>query len=366
MKIIILKNNLKAALDVSGKVISKNSNLPILLNILIKTSDSKIKVLSTNLEIGITYIVSGRVIEDGSITVPYDIFYNIISNISDERINLEGKNNTLVIKTDNYEATIQGSSESEFPIIPKIERSTSIEINQEEIKSALDKVILAAGISDLRPEINGVFFAIENSAIKLVATDSFRLAEARIEKNKFKTNSGEVRFIVPLKAAQVFSRVMVAEETATFYLDNGQIMAKAGNIEVVSRLVDGKFPDYEAIVPKTIDTETTLKRSELVNALRLASSFAAKAREVGAWIKDKRIIEIYSSDASIGDNKYIIPVKSSGPDVQINFNLNYLLDGIQTEDSEDVYIGFNWDSKPVLIKTPGSGSYFYILMPIRS
>src|SRR3989344_4482734 len=138
MKIIILKNNLKAALDVSGKVISKNSNLPILSNILIKTFEGKIKTLSTNLEIGITYTVSGRVIEEGSITVPYDIFYNIVSNISDERINLEGKNNTLLIKTDNYEATIQGSSESEFPIIPKIEKNAFIDINQEEIKSALD------------------------------------------------------------------------------------------------------------------------------------------------------------------------------------------------------------------------------------
>lgn len=367
MKIIILKNNLKTALDITGKAIGKNSNLPILSNVLIKTHENKIKILSTNLETGITSTVSGKVIEDGSITIPYDVFYSIISNISDERINLETKGNSLIIKTENYEATVQGSNESEFPIIPVVKTDNYIEVERESLKNAINSVIFSAGDSELRPEINGVYIVIENEVIKIVSTDSFRLSEAKIDKSKFKKNNIEtLGIIIPLRVAKVISSAIADDGDKVFiYLDESQIMVKVENVEVVSRLVDGKFPNYEAIIPKTIDTEAVLDRVELINALRLANSFTSKAREVKIQVKNGKVMEVYSSDSSIGENKYIIPVKASGPDIEVVFNLSYLLEGIQTEKSEKLSIGFNDNSKPVLIKTPGNNSYFYILMPVK-
>src|SRR3989344_37122 len=338
MKIVILKNNLKNALDLVGKAVGHNSNLPILSNVLIKTLENKVRVVSTNLEIGIASDVSGKVVEDGGITVPYDLIYGIVSNLSSERVNLEAKNNNLLVKTDNYEASLQGINESEFPIIPKVgEKNGHIEFDQGVLKRALDKVVIAAGENNLRPEINSVLIVVEPSVVKFVATDSFRLAEARIEGPQFKNTISEgFKAIVPLKTAQIISRVLKedGEEKVSFYFDGSQMLTRAGGTEIISRLVDGKFPDYEAIVPKSIEAETLVNRAELVNALKLANSFAAKAKEVKVRIKDKRVMEIYSSDAAIGENKYLIPVKSTGGDFEVTFNLSYLLDGVRSDASE--------------------------------
>lgn len=368
MKIIILKNNLKNTLDICGKVIGKSSNLPILSNVLIKTSENKIKILGTNLDVGITSTTSGKVIEDGSITVPYDVIYSLVSNISDERINLETKENALILKTENYEAVIQGSQESEFPIIPDVDKSKLIEINQGSFKDAIDGVLFSVSESEFRPEINGVYITMEDNVIKLVSTDSFRLTEATIDNTNFKkTNIETLDMIIPLRVAHIVSYAITGDgKDVAIYIDDSQLMINVENTEIVSRLVDGKFPDYKAIIPKTVDTEVVLDRVELINALRLANSFTSKAREVKIQVKDGKVMEVYSSDASVGENKYIIPVKASGPDIDVVFNLGYLLEGLQAEKSEKLFIGLNDNSKPAIIKTPGNNSYFYILMPVKA
>lgn len=370
MKIIILKNNLKIGLDNVSKAIGSNTNLPIISNVLVKTYENKVKIMATNLEIGITVTVSGKVVEDGSITVPYDVLSSIVNNISSERINLEVKNNNLFINTDNYEASIQGIGESEFPIIPKIkEEKDFIVINKDELGDALSKVIIAAGFSELRPEINGVLFIIESSGIKLVATDSFRLAEAKINGGALKNHLAEgMKVIVPLKTADIILKIAGDKSTGdslSMYFENNQILVRAEGVEVISRIIDGKFPDYEAIIPKSLSAEITVNREELVNALKLASSFTTRIKDVKLRAKDNKVLEIYSSDSALGENKYLIPGKLNGSNFQATFNLKYMLDGVKAEDADQIYLGINEDNRPAVIKTPNSVNYFYILMPVK-
>jgi DNA polymerase-3 subunit beta len=367
MKLVVLKNNFKAGLDAVGRAIGTNLNLPILGNILIKTEANQIKFSATNLELAITKLIYGKVVEEGATTIPYSVLSNIISNLTSERVNIETKQHNLRIKTDSYEAMLQGMPINEFPIIPKLKESKEqLRLNSTVFKEALGRVVVAAGISDLRPEISGVLLSGEQSSLKFVATDSFRLTEARIPKNQF-TNTFEQGFkvIVPLKTTQELLRVVKDDEEVVVRIDGGQVLFQTGDTEVVSRLIDGKFPDYEPIIPKSVDTEVLVSREEFMGAVKLTGSFTSRVSDVHIKIKDKKILEVYSSDSALGENNYIIPAKVSGEPIELAFNWRYLLDGVKILPGKQVGLGLNNNSKPTLIKSPDDTSCFYVLMPIR-
>ena len=367
MKLIILKNHLKVGLDAVGRATVSNLNLPILGNVLIKTINNQIKLSATNLEIAITKTVYGKIIEDGSVTIPYNVLSNIVNNTTSERINLETKQNNLIIKTDNYEAKLAGIGESEFPIIPKVKEGKDfLEIKSDVLREKLEGVVIAAGISDLRPEISGVFFNLEPSELKLAATDTFRLAEGKIPgsqiKNTFPQGFG---IIVPLKTTQEVIRIISGEEPTTIFVDNNQILFKTQDLEVVSRLIEGKFPDYNSIVPKDWDARVLVSKEELINALKLTSSLGSRVNEVRLKTGNKKVLEVYSSDNALGENNYLVPAKINGPDTQIAFNWRYLLEGVKALSGDQVFLGLNGENKPAIINTSGDVSYFYILMPIK-
>lgn len=369
MKIIILRNNLKTALDAVSKTIEENLNLPILKNILIKTDQSKIIISSTNLESAITKTVPGKIVETGEVTVLFNLFNNLINNLQSERIDLESKKNNLILKTDNYEATIQGMNPSDFPIIPKInEEAGFFEIPTNTLKESIGKIINACQISDLRPEISGIFLKFDANYLKLVATDSFRLAEKCIPDTQFKDVSLKIKkTIIPLKTIQEIVRVLDDNENVKVFINDSQILFKTDNLEVISRLIDGEFPDYAPIVPKIVETEILINKQELINAMKLAGSFTSRSGEVVVKVgDDKKIVEIYSADNSLGENKYLISAKITGDPVRALFNWKYLLDGLKNIHTEVVSFGLQGDSRPAIIKAPNDSFYFYILMPIKS
>jgi len=368
MKLIILKNNIKNGLDGVGRSIGNNLNLPILGNVLIRAENGHIKFSTTNLELAITKTIYGKVVEDGAITVPYNVLSNIISNLTSERVSMDTKQQNLQIKTDSYEANLQSMPVTEFPIIPKLkETKEQLKLNAAVFKESLNQVIVAAGISDLRPEISGVLLIVEQSILKLVATDSFRLAEAKISKSQFTNTFTEQGFkvIIPLKTTQEILRVIKDDEELLIKIEGGQILFQTNETEVVSRLIDGKFPDYEPIIPKDIDTEVLVGREELMGAIKLTGSFTSRVNDVRIRVKDNKVLEIYSNDSSLGENNYIIPAKVTGENVELAFNWRYLLDGIKTLSGKQVSLGLNSGNKAAIIKSPENTSCFYILMPIR-
>ncbi len=372
MKIIILKNNLKVGLEAISRVVGENTNttLPILKNFLIETIDNKIKLSATNLELAITSFIPGKVVEKGGLTIPFNIFNSIINNLQTERINLEVKDNNLIIKTDNYQAKIQGTKKEEFPIIPQINKNKLFfKIPISLFKKSLLSLAPAAQISEIRPELNGILFNFQLNFLKLVATDSFRLAEKNITNNQFESDLKQgFKVIIPLKTTQEIIRIFKEDENKLdVYFDQNQVFLKTENLEIISRLINGEFPDYQAIIPQSFETEIILKKEEVINALKLTGSFTDKLNEIKIIIKEKaKNIEIQSSNQTIGENQYLIPAKIKGQPLEIVFNWRFLLEGIKTLDSEDVFIGLNGDNKPALIKSPADISYFYILMPIKS
>ncbi|PIR44374.1 DNA polymerase III subunit beta [Candidatus Wolfebacteria bacterium CG10_big_fil_rev_8_21_14_0_10_31_9] len=370
MEIIILKSNLKNGLAIIGKIGSENLTLPILKNCLIETFDNKLKISATNLEMAVSSYISAKIIKDGEITIPLNIFSSIINNLQNERINIESKNTNLKIITENYNAKIQGIKKEEFPIIPKIENKTEfIEIENSILREAILSVINASQLIGTKLELNGILFDFQIGFLKLAATDSFRLAEKTIDEKNYKTNfNKKIKNIIPLKTLHELIRILPDNNNKiTIYFDENQVLFKTEEFELISRIINGDFPDYEAIIPKKTTTEISVQKEQLINAIKLTGSFSDRLNEIKIIIKDgAKNLEIFSSNPTLGENQYLIPAKIKGGSMDIVFNWKFLLDGIRNIDSESIFLGLNGDNKPVIIKTNSNADYFYILMPIKS
>ena len=367
MKVIVIKNNLKEGLSAIGRIAGSNPQLPILKNVLLETLENKIVLTATNLEIAIKFIISGKIIENGSIAAPVGILSNIISNIQSERLNIETRKDILDVKTDNYQASINSSLSDEFPLIPKIKNQEDyIELESSLLKDALEQVSLASQFSELRPELNSIFIEYSVDNLKLVSTDSFRLAEKIISKTQFSsTNEESFSFLLPIQSANELTRILGDEGKVRMYRDESQVLFRGEQWELFSRMMEGNFPDYKQIVPKKYSAEILISKEEFMNSLKLSGIFSANSNEIKLKVlENKKTVEISSSDQSLGENNYILPAKIEGTAKEIFFNWKYLSDGLKAVNSEEIFFGMNDDNKPAVIKSPKDISYFYLVMPI--
>jgi DNA polymerase III subunit beta len=369
MKLIILRNNLLAGLNSLEKAVGINTNLPILKNILMKTDDGKIILVATNLELAIKTSLSGKVIETGEVTVPFSILNSIVKNLNSERISFEQKHKQLVVNTENYEALIQGQDSKDFPIIPSIhstERSLKIDVVR--FRDALNGVAVAAQYTDIRPEISGVYFNYAESNLRLVSTDSFRLAEIVLGPSEVQSTFDAVSFIVPLRTIEELLRVFDSDNgEVEIFVDPNQVLFKTATKEIISRLIDGHFPDYQAIIPKQIQTEVVLGRQELINAVKLISSFSGRGNDVTLRVgENKRFLELFSANSALGENHYKVPVKLKGEKFSIVFNWRFVLDGLRIYRADEIVLGINSSDRPATIRSSSEPHLVYILMPIKA
>ncbi len=367
MKLIILRSNLKSGCASLERSVVENNNLPILKNILLK-ADVRLTLQATNLELGATYQTSAKITEPGSISIPFGPLSNIIQNASSERISLESVGNVLTVKTDNYEAKIQGIAPEEFPIIPRLETEiASIQVGAEALKSGLTNIIGAAATNDLKPELNSILFDIQAGSFKIAATDGFRLAEKTFSPNTFAASIGEpLKALVPLKTIQEILRIFPGDEQLTVSFDQNQVQCSAKDITLISRLIDGTYPDYTAIIPKQSQLEVESGREELAGAVKLVSNFSGKASDVTLTLSGE-VVSVSASSQLVGENSYQVKAKvkkGNGP-AEIVFNWRYLLDGLRSLPGSEVRIGIHQEGKPIILRPGDDESVFYIVMPIQ-
>jgi DNA polymerase III subunit beta len=367
MKFVAIRSNIRDAISVIERAAGENLNLPILKNVFIEAGNSGVTFTATNLELAITCYVSGKVIENGKITVPLALFSNLIANLQSDRLNFEKKGNAMEIKTDNYNATIQGLPAEDFPITPKVKDSGEyLEIKSVLLKEAIQQTMVASQFSDLRPELNAILFDFSLDNLKLAATDGFRLTEKTLSQNLFTAKYHEpFRMLIPLKTSQEALRMSKDDEIMKIYHDENQVLFKTDRAELISRLIEGSFPDYSAIIPKSFATEVVVNREEFTNAIRLASVFGQKTSELKINIYPaKKAVEVSSADQALGENNYLLPAKIKGDAIESFFNWRYLADPIKTMRTEEIFIGFQEETNPALLRPMNDNSYFYILKPI--
>jgi len=373
MKVEVLKENLKTGLNTTERVAGKNLSLPILNNILIKIEDSFLNLISTDLEVVVKLWILSKIIKKGEVVVPAKLFSGFISSLPNDKVLIESKDNNLYIECGKLKTNIQGYNPEDFPIIPEFKELNSVEINNEKLCQAISQVVDIPINSQSRPEISGVYFSFSKNNIKIVATDSFRLAEKTI--NLEKSIDKDFSFILPQKAVREVLNILDGRNgLIKMSFSSNQILfdfpmeeVKHPLIQIISRLIDGEYPNYQDIIPKKFKTNIVLKRDEFLNQLKTASLFSDKNNEVKISInKENKEVEIISRNPNIGENKSTISAKIEGDSISISFNYKFLIDGLSNIKSSEIAFDVSKEEGACVLKPVGDFSYIYVVMPIKS
>ncbi len=374
MRFSSLQENLKNSLFVVGHIAGKNINLPILSNIMIQATKGEVNIITTDLEIGITSKLRGKVEKEGVFTVNAKIMHDYVSLLPNKKVDFELKNNILEIKCDNFNTKIKGQGAEEYPLIPKIKKENVYKISGEKLKKSLSQVVFATSNSETRMELTGVLFVFSKEGLFLAATDSYRLAEKRIEINSEK-DFVEQKIIIPSKTSQELVRILSnlkdgidgEDFNVEIAVNENQVVFNLDSVELVSRLIEGQYPDYKQIIPSNFKTKVLVNKQALVRAVKMSSLFSKN--EVNDINLDfpagKNKIMVSSASGMSGENLSEIDAKTSGDDNGVVVNHRYLLDGLNIIDSEFVEIEVVDSNTPCMIKPEKDSSYTYIIMPIK-
>ncbi len=376
MNLSILKENLKQGLFMVSHLAGKNVNLPILNNIMIDVKKDGVKLVTTNLEIGITNILRGKVDSEGAFTVDSKIFSDYINLLPNKKIDLSIEDGFLNISCENYKTKIKTDGVEDFPLIPEIERNGVNKVSLKEFKKSLSKVAFAVANSESRMELSGVLFIIENSKLTLAATDSYRLAEKELEMKVVGNDEGlvEKKVIVPSKTIQELLRMLSGVEQAVgdggeveFYISDNQILFIINGTELISRLIEGQYPDYKQIIPSSGKTTAIVSRTELVRAIKTSALFSKTGiNDVNLdFPEGKNQIIISSASGNTGENITQLEAECQGVDNSTIVNYQYLLDGLNNIDEDNIKIELIDGNTPCLIKPLNEKGYIYIIMPIK-
>ena len=370
MKLICLQENLKKGINNVSNITGKNLTLPILNNILLSADKKQLKLSTTDLEMAITSQIQCKIEKEGTVTVPAKLLVNFINNLPNNKIDINVKNNAISLKCENYNSNIKGLDSKDFPIIPKIKSEPIIEIDSFEFKDALEQVINFVSISDIRPEISGVLFDFSNEKkIKFVATDSFRLGEKILNIKNSKIKKEEIKsIIIPYKTVQELIRIIANSENTSLKIsiENNQVLFNLEETQMISRLIEGNYPNYQQLIAKQFDTTVAVNREELIKAVKIGGFFSSRINDVRLKINSKKSqIEVFSQDVELGENLSEIKGEAKGKDVEIIFNHKYLLDGLNDISTEKVVIGFNGETSPGIIRPESKDDFTYIIMPIK-
>ena len=371
MEFVALVENMKKAFSYAERALGKSSHLPILSSFLVTAEKNKVTVQATNLEIGITTSFAAKTESEGSITIPAKPLLAFLGQINDAKITctLDGK--TMRMHTDSYKAQFQGQGVDDFPIIPKISAPNGFQAESAFFSRVLEQVVPSASVSDLRPELSSVFVRFEpGDGMICAATDTFRLAEKTIPLSELRTKIDHtLSCLIPLRTAQEAIRIAKEKlEPVEILIDESQIAFVWKETSMVSRLLEGEFPEYKAVIPKTFMTEASVSRQRFMEAIKVTGVFSSRLNDVKLKIvpKTKEVL-LSAADASIGENEAHVQADAvSGDEIDAVFNYRYLIDGIASLDAKDALdIGFGGQDKPMLMRSHGDSSYLYILMPLR-
>ena len=362
MKLQVTQENLNRALNSVSRVANSRGTLPILANVLIKTSNNRLSLSATNLDIGITHFIGAKVKDEGSITVPARLMQDFVGSLPEGVIELDLQETKLHVNTDQYKSVVNGIVADDFPSMPAIKSGKSITVESNEFKKALQQVVFAASSDETRPILTGVLIQTVNGKLVMAATDSYRLAEKQIS-----DSTEDVHLLVPASAMQDLLRVLSDhDETIKITHNEQQALFQVGDIELTTRLIDGKYPDYRKLIPTKFTSKAGLKRADLINVTKVSSLFARESAGSVTIELDEETnkLSIRSVASQLGENTATADAKIKGSG-SITLNSKYLLDALNALSSDEIIFGFNGKLVPTLVFDPDAKNYKHIVMPLK-
>jgi len=365
MKFQVLQGNFVKALNQVSRIVSNRTTLPVLSNVLISTEKSKIRISATDLEVAITAYAAGSVEEDGKLTIPARLLSDFVTNNHDESITFTTpKENIVNLKSEHFEANINGISAEEYPTIPSVPTENKYVLKTNEFSDAVKKVVIACAIDETRPVLAGIYFQFKGKVLTLAATDSFRLAEKKLT---LEEEAKESKFIVPVRTMTEVLRLISGtdQENVTLSFTENQVAFKIGESEIVSRLIEGAFPNYSQIIPASSKVVVVADYRGLVDAVKMSSLFSKNSAN-NIRIKNKKgELIVSSATTETGESTSKVAAEVTGESKEIAFNAKYILDVLQVLESDKVILEFNDEASAGVIRTEKDKGYIYIAMPLR-
>lgn len=364
MKLSCTQENLNRGINNVIRSVGTRTTLPVLSNILLKTDKGRLKISATDLELGVSSWIGAKIEKEGALTIPSRLLSEFVSSNNDKKIDLEVEDTTLNLKSEHFQAHIKGIEASEFPLIPEISKEPIFKIPTLIFKEAVLQTVFAAAYDETRPVLSGVLLRLVGDKLKLVATDSYRLSEKTL--NLPRKISKDLDLIVPAKTLSELYRITQDDqEQVSVSVSENQIQFTLPSTQIVSRLIEGSFPDYQPIIPKTSSVKVAVKTADFQNAIKMASFFAREsANNIRLKILPQKI-QVIAISPQLGDNTSEVEAKVEGGELEIAFNAKFVLDVLPVLGSSEINLEFSGKLSPGVLRTKTGSDFLYIIMPLR-
>lgn len=365
MKVSVLQENLAKAIQTVSRVVGTRTSLPVLGNILIVAEKSELTLSATNLEIALSVSIGCKIETPGKVSVPARILHETIQGLASDKLQLTAQGDALEISSAQSQVTIQGIAAEEFPVIPEVNQKQTMHLPVATTKEAFEKVVIAASLDESRPVLAGIYIKTSPELLTVAATDSYRLAEEKITISGLEDGS----VILPLRTVQELIRLLAqtSEETLIVTIGENEVRCELNAISLVSRLVEGNFPNYAQIIPTDVPTRVVCGREELMAAVRLAGVFARESAHTIKLTFDQDDIKIHAEAAQVGSNTSQVPCELTGKGTEISLNGKYLTDVLGVYSAPQVELQLNDKLDPfVIIPQEKEPTSLHLIMPLRS
>jgi DNA polymerase III subunit beta len=374
MRVSVLQENLAKGLNIVSRAVASRPSLAVLGNVLLSTEEPRLKLSATNLELGITTWIGAKIESEGAITVPARTLADLVNTLPPERVDMEldERTQTLNIRCGTTTANIKGIQASEFPAVPEAEADSGISVPAEAFREMIDQVVFVAAKEDNRPILTGILAKFENNVFTMAASDGYRLAVRTASLDG--AGAKGMSLIIPARTLGELSRI-ISETDATVYISippgRSQVMFHLENVDIVSQLIDGKFPDYDQIIPKKHSTTIQVYTGEFLRACRRSEIFARDAANTtriritpGESNTVPGQMQIMAQSQEKGDNEGILDATVDGPGLEVSFNVRYLIDVLGVIMEDQIVLESNGSASPGVIKPMGRQDFTYVVMPM--
>lgn len=364
MKISVLQQDLLPPLQAVSRSVGVRASLPVLDNVLLSASSGRLKIATTNLEIGVIKYLSLEVIEEGEITVPAKTLVELTAGLGPVKLELETRGDLLGITSGKFKAVINGITASEFPVIP-VSKELGVTFKKEEL-GLVAQILFSAAVDEGRPVLTGILTDLRAGSLDFVATDGFRLAHRQV---KLENQKAEFKTLIPRRTLEEVLRVVAEEQAEDVGIDTSSTQNQAiftiGQTIVSSRLIEGQFPAWERIIPTQFVARAVVDKDQAQKAIKVASVFAKnEANIVVAKLNQGQLI-LESSSKELGSQENEVEGQVEGEDLQIAFNAKFLADAVSACPASQLMVEFSGPLSPALIKPVGVEGLQYIVMPVR-
>lgn len=363
MKVIVSRENISRALGLVERMTSKNTALPILQNVLLKTEHGRLSCSATNLEVGIISTLGAKVDKEGQVAVPGRILCDFIRSLRGDTVTLSVQQNTLTVESGKFKTTILGFDATEYPIIPKVRANDQYTIPASLVRHMVSSVYDSIALSESRPELAGAFAQFQENSIVFAATDGFRLVEHRAPGSTEKPLS----VIIPrVTMGELLRLTADVEGDIQVLVTDNQISFSHDAFEMVSRLVDGRYPDYHKVIPEKFLSKVLVRKEDLENAVKAAALFSSSISDLKVEGSEDTIT-LSAKNSSKGEANIAIEAAIKGEPFEVMVNYHYLLDGIKTMPTDKVVIEFTGKGSAFILRPhQETKELVYLIMPLRN